>query len=71
ARYVDFLAKNCDSVHPGTSTTTLSSTADKEKECASEPLHNPEDRKEDGEATPLDVSTSVNIGGITGQNLVF
>ncbi|KAI4267369.1 MAG: hypothetical protein LQ337_008380, partial [Flavoplaca oasis] len=49
---------------------TIYGKDEEEKECIGGPLHDKEDRAGDEEATPLDVSESVNIDGITNTDLV-
>ena len=49
---------------------TIYGKDEEEKECIGGPLHDEEDRAGDEEATPLDVSESVNIDGITNTDLV-
>ncbi|KAL9609851.1 MAG: hypothetical protein Q9204_009122 [Flavoplaca sp. TL-2023a] len=70
AWYVDFFAQNCEGVKPGMGTMTIYGKDEEEKECIGGPLHDKEDRAGDEEATPLDVSESVNIDGITNTDLV-
>ncbi|KAL8883929.1 MAG: hypothetical protein Q9215_007913, partial [Flavoplaca cf. flavocitrina] len=49
---------------------TIYGKDEEEKECIGGFLHDEEDRAGDEEATPLDVSESVNIDGITNTDLV-